>query len=173
MTNVACLPENKNFLLPVGFKLEVPRAPNFNYFIQSVDMPGIRLPRMEAPTPFRPLNLPAEHIDYDTLSVTFKLDEDLKGYFEMYEWMKQLGRPESGEQAKAIYNEPPGTPDGIYNQIALMFLDSKMTPNIKFSFIDALPTRLSGFTMRSDAEDITYITASMDFTFRDFKYQYV
>ena len=166
------VPSNKNFLSPAGYKLEIPRAPNFNYFIQSVDFPWVSLPKTLAPTPFRPLNLPGEHLDYGDLSVTFKIDEDLKGYFEMYEWIKALGRPQSGEQAKVLYDKLPGDGEGIYSQISLLILNSNMQPNMTITFMDVLPLRLSGFTMRSDINDIQYVTASMDLSFRDFTYEY-
>lgn len=167
------VPANKNFLSPVGYKLEIPRAPNFNYFIQSVDFPTISLDRTEAPTPFRPLNLPADHINYGDLDITFKIDEDLKGYFEIYEWMKALGRPESGEQAKTIYTKRPGDGEGIYSQVGLTLLTSNMQPHITFRFVDVLPLRLSGFTMESNVSDIEYITASLSLSFRNFFYEYL
>jgi hypothetical protein len=167
------VPANKNFLSPVGYKLEIPRAPNFNYFIQSVDFPTISLQKVEAPTPFRPLNLPADHIQYDDIDIVFKLDEDLKGYFELYEWMKALGRPESGEQAKALYKKNPGDGEGIYSQVSLIVLSSNMQPNIEFVFKDVLPVRLSGFTLESNVNDIEYITARLTLSFRDFSYDYL
>lgn len=166
------VPSNKNFLSPVGYKLEIPRAPNFNYFIQAVDFPGISLAKVEAPTPFRPLNLPADHIDHDELEITFKIDEDLKGYLEMYSWMKALGRPDSGEQAKEIYSKQPGDGEGIYSQVSLVLLTSNMQPNIEFKFIDVLPLRLSGFRLESNVNDIEYVTASMRLSFRTFEYTY-
>lgn len=167
------VPANKNFLSPVGYKLEIPRAPNFNYFIQSVSFPGIILDKVEAPTPFRPLNLPAEHIQYDDLIITFKIDEDLKGYFELLDWMKSLGRPESGEQARPLYNKEPGDGEGIYSQVSLVLLNSSMQPNIEFTFKDVLPLRLSGFDLESNVNDIEYITARITLSFRDFDYNYL
>ena len=166
------VPANKNFLSPVGYKLEIPRAPNFNYFIQSIDLPDISLQKTEAPTPFRPLNLPGEHLDYGDIRVTFKIDEDLKGYFEMYEWLKALGRPASGEQARALYEKKPGDGEGIYSQATITILNSNMQPNLSITYLDVLPLRLSGFTFESNIEDIQYVTASMDLSFRDFTYTY-
>ena len=167
------VPANKNFLSPVGYKLEIPRAPNFNYFIQSIDLPDISLQKTEAPTPFRPLNLPGEHLDYGDIRVTFKIDEDLKGYFEMYEWLKALGRPASGEQARALYEKKPGDGEGIYSQATITILNSNMQPNLSITYLDVLPLRLSGFTFESNIEDIQYVTASMDLSFRDFTYTYI
>lgn len=167
------VPSNKNFLSPVGYKLDIPRAPNFNYFIQAVEFPAISLNKVEAPTPFRPLNLPADHIEYEDITITFKLDEDLKGYFEMYEWMKALGRPDSGEQAREIYTKSPGDGEGIYSQVSLVVLNSNMQPHISFRFVDVLPVRLSGFTLESNVSDIEYITASMTLSFRNFYYEYL
>lgn len=166
------VPANKNFLQPVGYKLEIPRAPNFNYFIQSVEFPSVSLQKTEAPTPFRSLNLPGEHLDYGDLNIKFKIDEDLKGYFEMYEWLRALGRPASGEQAKVLYDKLPGDGEGIYSQVSLIILNSNMQPNIELTFLDVLPLRLSGFLLESDVNDVQYVTASMELSFRDFTYKY-
>lgn len=166
-------PANPNFLSQVGFKFEIGRAPNFNYFIQKVEFPGVTLPTVFQPTPFVKATVPGDQITYDTLKIQFKLDEDLRGYFEMYDWITALGKPESFDQSKAIYQKSPYEKDAVFSDGSVVILNNKMNPNVEVTFYDMLPLRLSGFTLESDAQDINYITASMEFSYRMYKYNYV
>jgi hypothetical protein len=167
------IPQTMNFLSPAGFKFEIPKAPSFNYFIQAVDFPGIILPQMKASTPFANLNIPAEHMQWEDLSVTFKLDEDLRGYFEIADWITALGRPENFDASKKLYENKSYNIDSVFNQCSLVILNGNMQPNVQVDFYDVLPNKLSGFKMYSTAQDINYITATLTLSYRQYKYSYV
>ena len=166
-------PGNLNLLSQVGFKFDIARAPNFNYFIQKVDFPGVTIPTVNAPNPLVKSPLPGDHLEYETVRIQFKLDEDLRGYFELYDWITSLGKPESFDQAKAIYAAKPYEKNGVFSEGTLVILNNKMMPNVKVTFQDMLPVRLSGFTLQTDANDIQYITASMELSYLLYKYEYV
>jgi len=165
-------PGNINFLSQVGFRFDIARSPNFNYFIQRVEFPGVSLQPAQMPTPFVKVPLPGEHLDYDKLSITFKLDEDLRGYFEMYDWLTALGKPENFDQSSVIYKNKRYDEHAVYSDASLVILDANMNPNVTVNFYDMIPIRLSGFTLQTDANDIRFITASMEFSYRMYKYEY-
>ena len=164
-------PENLNFLQQVGFKFEIARSPNFNYFIQKVEFPGVNLPSVPQPTPFIRNPLPGDQIAYNPLRITFKMDEDFRGYFEMYDWMFALGKPENFDDSRNIYQKAPYEIDGVYSQGKLIILTSDMIPNMEITFYDMIPTNLSGFTLETDTNDIQYITAQIEFAYRMYKYE--
>ena len=166
-------PQNLNFLSQLGFKLEIPRAPNFNYFIQKVIFPGVSLPNATQPNPFVNTPIPGDHLEYESLRVIFKLDEDFRGYLEMYDWIFALGKPESFKESAAIYHKPKYEKDGVFSDISLIVLNANMMPNIEFKFFDVLPKYLSGFNMESDANDVNYITATLELSYRMYKYNYL
>jgi len=163
-------PNTVNFLQPVAGKIQIPRAPNFNYFIQKIRFPGVTLPKLLAPTPFRPLNLAADHIEYDELEISFILDENLSGYFEIYDWMVQLGRPYSSEQSIPAYNAPAGSVDGVQSFATLTLMTNELVPNIQITFEDMLPVHLSGFELQTTADNQSVITASLTMSFRQYTY---
>lgn len=173
MSALESRPKNLNFLSQVGFKFEIARAPNFNYFIQKVQFPGVTLPVVFQPTPFVKNPLPGDHIDYDTLKISFKMDENFKGYFELYDWIVALSKPDNFNQSKTIYKKPTYEKDGVYSQGKLILLSSDMNPNLEITFQDMLPTQLSGFTLESDTNDVQYITAEIAFAYRAYKYEYL
>lgn len=160
------IPQTLNFLPPSVGKFEIHRSPNLNYFIQKITFPSVTLPKMEAPTPFRPINLPSDHIFYDNITLTFKLDEDLAGYFEIYDWIVSLGRPESGEQALVAYN----TMNGIQSDCTLILMTNELVPNIQITFQDCLPVTLSGFELDTTTTDIPFLTATLTMSFRQYTY---
>lgn len=166
-------PPNLNLLSQVGFKFEIGRAPNFNYFIQRVDFPGMSLPTVPQSNPFIKVPIPGDHIDFDSIKIQFKLDEDLRGYFELYDWIVALGKPENFNGSAAIYERLPYDRAAVFSDGSLIILNNKMMPNINITFYEMLPVRLSGFTLETDANDINYLSASLELKYRMYKYDYV
>ena len=166
-------PENLNFLSQVGFKFYLERAANFNYFIQKVNFPGITINPVIQETPFIKAPLPGNVINYDNLSIVFKIDEDFRGYFELYDWFTSLARNEDFDQSQQIYNKNRYEKDDIFSEGSLIILNSNMSPNIEITFQDMIPVSLSGFSLESDTDDITYITARLELAYRSYKYNYV
>ena len=91
-------PDNKNFLSPIGFQFSIQKLPHVNYFCQSANIPEITLSEVERMSPFIKLPTPGTQLTFGALSITFRVDEDLKNYKEMYNWMIGLGFPDNFEQ---------------------------------------------------------------------------
>ena len=81
---------NRNPALAVNFLLEIPLAKELNYFIQTVDVPGLTMAGVD--TPFRNVqaNVPSNRIDYDQLNLTFLVDENWANWNYVFEWMKRF-----------------------------------------------------------------------------------
>ena len=84
MSAIDGTPTNKNFLSPLNFRFQIKRAPHINFFIQQVNIPGIGVPEVQTPNPMVQIPYPGEHLTYDTLSITFAVDEDLHNYMELH-----------------------------------------------------------------------------------------
>lgn len=166
-------PDNLNFLQQVGFKFQLPRAPHFNYFIQKVQFPGVQLPNPVLQTPFVNTPMPGDQMSFDRLKITFKMDENFRGYFEILDWIWHLSKPEDFDDSFEIYKRPPADVEGVFNNGTLVMLDSDMLPFLEITFWDMLPRRLSGFTLESDTNDIQYVTAEVEFDYRVYRYKYL
>ena len=162
-----------SFLTPVVGKFEIPRAPNFNYFIRKVGFPGCTIHNFNLPNPFASGVMPADHIEYDLLQIEFKLDENLTGYFQIYDWMVGLTRPASFDQAIPIYNAQQPSANGVYSQCALTLMTNELVPNIQIIFDDVLPHHLSGFQLDTTATGAPVVTASLTMKFRQYTYNKV
>ena len=168
MTNTE--PTNKNFLSPLGFKFSIKKTPNVNYFVQSIEMPSMQLGEASFPTPFKRMPVAGDHIEYGSLTFTFKVDEDLANYLEIYNWIKAIGFPDNFDQHKAV--DPkyvrPYTGEGIYSDASLVILSSAMNPTNEVLFRDAFPVSLSNFSFDSRMMDVDYVEATAEFKFRTF-----
>jgi hypothetical protein len=174
-------PTNPQFLSPVGFNFSIRKIPNVNYFVQAVNLPGVQLGEAEFPTPFRQIPLPGDHLTYGELALTFKVDENMENYIELYNWLQYLGYPESFAQSKEIY-EKDGMKglsglrnvqrtqrqlgQGGLSDAALTILNSASNPNISIEFEDCFPTSLSDLQFDIRVTDIDFLEAQCTFRYK-------
>ena len=156
---------NKNMLSPVGFQLNIQRLPTLNFFVQSVTLPGITATTLDQQTPLRLVPTPGDKIEYSELEVIFKVDEDMKNYIEVFEWIRSLGFPDENEQYSQLEDQEDGSGAGIYSDATLTVLTSAMNPNIRIQIDDLFPTSLSSIEMSAVNPDIEYIEATASFRF--------
>lgn len=163
-------PTNKNFLSPLGFKFTIKKTPHVNYFVQSVNLPTIQLGDTAVPTPFRRMPIAGDHIDFGDLQITFKVDESMKNYIELFNWIKAIGFPDNFEQHKAV--DPKfvkyGSGEGVYSDATLVVMSSAMNPIHEIIFTELFPVSLTDFVFDSRNSDVEYIEATATFKFSKF-----
>lgn len=165
MSAIDNTPENKNFLSPLNFRFFIKRAPHVNFFIQKVNIPDMTLRAPIYPNPMVKIPIPGDHIDYNDLEITFKVDEDLQNYLEIHNWIKGLGKPIDFEGYKALEQKGVTTGEGIYSEISLMILSSTKMPNYEIVFSDAHPVSLSGAVVNTIDENVNYVEATATFKY--------
>lgn len=156
-----------NMLSPLNFKFTLKRAPNLNFFVQKINIPGISLPKVDTPNPLIKIPLSGDHLEYDELDVTFKVDENLQNYLEIHNWVRSLGKPAFEEYSnlsrKAIYSG-----EGLKSDIVVTVLTSQKNPNYEFVFKDAFPISVSSISFESTDESVNYIEATARFVYTIF-----
>jgi hypothetical protein len=159
-------PTNKNFLSPLGFVFNLKKTPATNFFVTRASLPGLNLAFAEIPTPFVKMPVPGEKIQFNDLSITFKVDEDMRNWNEIFEWMVALGFPKSFDQYKEIRQKQLG--EGIYSDATLLILNSSMNPNMEFQFVNLFPYMLSDLDFSTQGADVEYIEATVQFRYEYF-----
>lgn len=154
----------KNFLSPLNFKFKLKRAPNLNFFIQQIIIPGVSLPSVDVNNPLLRIPYPGDHVMYEELSITFKVDENLQNYLEIQNWIRGIGKVSYQEYA-TISNNKAYTGDGIRSDISVTVLTSSKNPNYEIVFQEAFPISLSGLTFQTTAESIDYLEATAQFKY--------
>lgn len=161
-------PANKNFLSPLGFKFQIKKTPHLNYFVQSVNLPTVSIGTVEIGTPFTKIPFPGDKLTFGQLDVTFKVDEDMENYTEIFNWMIAMGHPDNFATGAAMYAAPPMSGNGVYSDLSLVILTNTLNGNKMVNFTDAFPINLSDITFDSTLSDVEYVTATATFAYRRF-----
>lgn len=167
MTIATRNPENPNILHPNKFQISCPRMPNIQYFAQALSLPGIALSEAVQPTPFVDLYVPGEKAIYDLINITFMIDEELKGWIEVHDWLRAMTFPVKYSEYKNLSNlhrNTTGVPKDKfpqYSDINITLLTSKNNPCVKFTFYDCFPTTLSSFLVSSSDTPENVVTSDV------------
>jgi len=158
------LTQNLNFLSPLGFRFVLNRAPNIEYFCQAATLPTISMVEAIQTNPFVNIPRPGDKISYEPFTLTFRVDEEMKNYLEIYNWIIGLGHPENFRQYKNLDTSRAS----IYSDGALIILNSNNNPIVRISFEDMFPLSLSPLAFDVTQTDIEYLQAEVTFRYRQF-----
>lgn len=177
MTNLPGTPDNINTLKAGNFggTLSIDKLPNTAFFLQSFKLPAFTLGSVPSPMGNKKIRQPGVNLVGDALIITFRVDEDMRNWLEIYNWMKGLGFPEdpsqfrewiSSENRKEIANAAQ-----TMANMELMILKNSKKPNLHVTFFNCFPIILDGidFTKNTGADEIT-VSASFEWSHLTFKY---
>jgi len=168
MTALERNPSNPNFLHPNKFTLSFGRLPNMQYFCQGVSVPGISLSEVPQNTPFVDVYVPGEKAIYDLMNVTFYVDEELKAWLEIHDWIRAMTFPTEFEEYQRLgrlSNKIANPSRPQYSDATLTLYSSSNNPLYRFVFKDCFPTTLSTFVMSGSDSPDTIMTADCTFRF--------
>ena len=167
--------ENRNFLAPTGFELVLNRAPKVAFFSNAANVPGITLGEATQPTYLKDIPVPGDKIIFDDLNLRFLVDEDLKNFMEIQNWLRGLGYPESVQEFRDL--EKSGTipvrdyvqsGQDIYSDGTLQILSSNFVSKFNVNFRDLFPVSLTTLTFDATDTDIEYFTADASFKYTSY-----
>lgn len=174
MSAITRTPANRDLLQSTKFKLNFSRLPEMTFFCQTVNLPGISLTEVPRPTPFVDLYVPGEKAIYDTLNVTFLVDEDLVAWLSIHDWIRGMTFPvEFQEYAnldrqskESIFRKGAKLPVQ-YSDASVTVYTNKNNPNFRTLYKDLFPTTLSGiqFSSMDSAENIMTCDASFRYSY--------
>lgn len=157
------LTTNINYLQPTSFKLVLDRKnyPNMEFFCQSFTHPGMLMSAVEIP--FRKIAgvpMPGDTLTFNELSANIILDEDMKGYTEMYSWIRRSIDTNIGTTLDRTSASPSHFAD-----ITLMILSSHNNSTKQIQYKDCVPTSLGDIQFESTSTGDTFITFNASFRF--------
>jgi hypothetical protein len=161
-------PLDQSFLSPLGFKLQIKKTPTVNYFIQKATIPSVSLGIADIDSPFTKVPFPGTKLTFGNLQVTFKVDENMLNYLEIYSWLRDVGFPDNFAQYSNIAGQQVTSGEGVFSDITLIVLSSAMNPNVEITFFDCFPVDLSELEFDSTLSDVDYLTATATFASRRF-----
>lgn len=149
------LSQNRNLAKPTKFRLTIDsqRFANVEFHCFSAPLPLISV--AEASSPFRSEGaaVPGERIDYSPMDIRFMIDEELRNYQEIHQWMLDNARG-----------------DHLYNDLLLAILDSNNKVTREIRFVAAFPIALEGLEFNFQTSDVEYLSASATFRYTRFEF---
>jgi len=170
MTGPVLTPDslNRNMLSDLGYRFTIKKLPEFNFFVQEVELPGIELGVYNQPTPFKEIPIIGDHVQYAPMTATFKINEDLGNYLQVMDWIRAIGFPEKFEQHRAIEILQKYGGEGIYSDATLIILSSSMNPFLEVKIEDLFPFALTGLRFSSKGSTVEYLEATVSFAIKDY-----
>lgn len=153
-------PKNRNYLSPLGFKLNLELFDGVDFFCQAANIPDLNMPVTEVPTRFRNLPIvPGGGVTFGDFTVTFIIDEDLKNYESIQKWIRSNGNADRSDDV-------PDTPE--YSRGQLIISTSNYNANFSVNFDGLFPISLSGVQFDTRLGDQEYLSADVTFKYHTF-----
>jgi len=151
--------DQDNFLAPNGFRLVIDNTvyADVQYKVQQASIPSISVEATPSPYGASTLYSIGDRTNYEPLELTFLVDENLKNYKEIHNWI--IGALTANDSSN----------DGKFKDITLMILSSHNNVVQEIQFAGAFPISLSTLQFDSAAGDIEYLTASVTFQYQYYK----
>jgi hypothetical protein len=169
------------------------RIPKTTWFCTAANVPGITLGEASYPTPMADMFVAGDKLTFETLNITFLVDEELQNYRELWEWIVGMGAPVSHSQWTTGLTKGDGitttfssvgtddninprqkstsTEKNLYSDATLIVYNSKNMPKVNVKFKDMFPTSLSALEYSQDLTDVEYFKASASFRYLYYEFE--
>ena len=158
---------NRNFLSPIGFLFILDKARKVSFLCQKAEIPTVELGQVEIPT--RGLvPIPVEgNMRYSEFSIEFIVDEDLRNYMQIHNWMRALGTPQEFKERRVWLDKYADSPseDPRFSDATLQVLNNNNIANFDVVFKDMFPVSLSSLPFDVTGGDNDYFTSTATFRY--------
>ena len=168
------------------FKVFLPLFPTTEWFVVRANVPGVSLGQAVQTTPMLDMPIIGDKLTYDDFYVTFLVDEELKNYTEMHDWLINCAAPQQRSQFRGK-ERPDGIPKrpqteimdlvlgnvkqsdrDLYSNLDLFIMSSKNNPVVKIQMVEAFPISLTNIEYSHQESDVTYAECTATFAFSYF-----
>ena len=171
------------------WRLAFNRVPKTTWFCTTANVPGITLGEAMFPTPMLDTFVTGDKLTFETLNITFIVDEELQNYRELWDWMVGIGAPVNhsqwettlakGDGAVRTFGTPDADPrtkttfdeSNLYSDATLIVYNSKNIPKVNVKFKNMFPTSLSSLEYSQELTDVEYFKASATFRYLYYEFE--
>ena len=173
------------------WRLAFNRLPKTTWFCTAANIPGITLGEAQYPTPMTDMVVTGDKLTFETLNITFLVDEELQNYRELWDWIVGMGSPVNHSQWSTILTKGDsairqfGTDDtdprtkttyeesNLYSDSTLIVYNSKNKAKVNVQFKNMFPTTLSSLEYSQELTDVEYFKASATFRYLYYEFETV
>jgi hypothetical protein len=134
---------NMNLADPTRFKLIFLRSPRTEFYCQKINLPEISLGSADVETPRLKYTYAGEKLVYQPFVTTITVDNELKNYIELLDWMKGISE-----------NDPTCKETDV---------DLIIGNNVVVRFYGVFPMNISGIQFSTVETEVTFVTMEVTF----------
>lgn len=152
---------NQNsFLRSTGFNLSLrsDKYPGLDCQIQSIAHPALTVGAAQHPTPRRIIPVPGDQYNYDPLSFTMIIEQDMASYITVFNWMQDI-----------IENTDETAYRDKISDITLSIFNTKNNLTKRITYVNAFPTDLGALNFAITDTSDEYITCDVILNYVYFK----
>ena len=171
------------------WRLSFNRVPKTTWFCTAANVPGVTLGEAMYPTPMQDTFITGDKLTFETLNITFLVDEELQNYRELWDWITGIGFPvkhsewetalSKGEGATRTFGTSDADPrtkttfeeSQLYSDATLIVYNSKNIPKVDVKFKNMFPTSLSSLEYSQELTDVEYLKASATFRYLYYEFE--
>lgn len=153
--------QNYNFLQNNAFTFVLSRIPETMFRIVECSLPAISIPSATQDTPAYLQPWPGSALSFEDFTCRFIVDEDLKNYEEIYNWITQQRFCSDFKPTRDL--ERNLTSDGT-----LITMTNASTPNRAFLFKDMFPVNLDSIDFDTTVDAPQPVVCQVTFKFSHF-----
>lgn len=171
---------NKSILNRNNFRLLIDKVPTVEYYVRTVNIPGVQFGEtVQSAGVGLDAFFPGDKASFDTLEVSFIVDEDLENFSEIYNWIDSIV-PLNDPALYGTYTDTAVNRTNIlasidndrnqYSDITLVINTKKNVPNRYIRFHDAFPVSLGSIELESGADaEPAIVSVSFRFSYYEIK----
>ena len=184
-------PTVQDYATGTQWRLAFNRLPKTTWFCTAANIPGITLGEAQYATPMTDMIVTGDKLTFETLNITFIVDEELQNYRELWDWIVGMGSPVNHSQWATTLSKGDsavrqfGTPDAdtrteatyeesnLYSDSTLIVYNSKNKAKVNVQFKNMFPTTLSALEYSQELTDVEYFKASATFRYLYYEFETV
>ncbi len=179
-------PTKLDYSSPTQFRFMIHQLPKVEYFTVAANVPGLTLAEISLDNPLKNIPMPGDKLEYDDLTITFIVDENLENYIELHNWLTGLGFPKDRSQFREFRSATSNTPTGkttsqsddigdykrgvsdrgMFSDATLTVLTNKNNPVTEIRFQDCFPTSVGSLDYNQNITDVDYLTVDVIFKYK-------
>jgi hypothetical protein len=152
---------SQNFLQNNGFIFSLDRIPQTTFRVVACDVPSITVPAPEQGSAASSQFFPGSATEFDELSMDFLVDEDLKNYEEIYNWITQQRFAEN-------YVPKNSREEKLVSDGTLATMSNASNVNRVFYFKDLFPVSLGNMHFDTSISQPEPVTCTVTFRYSYF-----
>lgn len=148
------------------FQLILDRTPMIDYFCTSVSIPGLSATAVRQPSPFVDIKVTGDKLIYQPFIANVIVDEEMKNWQEIFDWMVSYGHPDNFEQ----YQDSRFSQNNLYpskkSGAKVLIPNNKYNNAHEFTFEDMFPIDMSDIVFDVQIQDtqVAVFTVTFEYT---------